>query len=289
MHSFIRLLRLRHWVKNSIIFAPVLFSKQFLNPLILIKAWAGFFGLCAIASLVYLINDFVDIEKDRQHPIKRERPLASGAVRPLEAMVLAVVLVGLAFLPAIILGRQFGLILVLYVINNLLYSLWLKNKVILDAMTIAVGFYLRMLAGVAVCQVIPSAWILLATFFVALFLAFGKRRAELLQLGDEAKVHRTVLGSYTKNFLDQILVILATMIILTYSLYAYSDYARLRFGTEALVYTIPFVIYGIFRYFYLIQNSSRESDPILLLTQDKPSGVCLLLWLISSVLIIYRY
>jgi 4-hydroxybenzoate polyprenyltransferase len=239
-----------------------------------------------VASAAYIHNDIADREADRCHPTKARRPIASGAVRvpAARAVQLALLLVGLG--GAALFDRRVTAILVAYTALNLAYSRWLKHMVVLDVMVIATGFVLRVLAGCAAVAVRPSTWIVLCTFLLALFLGFGKRRHELLVIGDGRDEHRPVLGSYGVGFLDQMISVVSAVTVMCYVMYTVSPDTVALHGTTALVYTVPFVIYGIFRYDFLVYKADQGGSPTTLFLTDRPLLLAVVLWAVTSVVLV---
>lgn len=252
------------------------------------KAVGIFASFCLLSSGVYIFNDIIDAGYDKNHPNKKNRPLAADKISKQAAFLVSCVLIGGAFLSIANIYRPCVWIFAVYLANNIVYSLKLRDIAILDVMSIAVGFILRLLAGASVSSVRPSHWILLTTFFLALFLGFAKRRAEFFVQTENNSQVRLALGGYTRSMLDDILTTLMAVIILCYSLYATSDYAIERFKTENLIYTIPFVIFGVLRYFQRIHLTGQLGDPTEMLIKDKPTLVNLTLWAVVCILIIYR-
>lgn len=287
MNDIVQLLRPRHWVKNLFIFLPPLFSEELTNSHNWLSYISTFLAFCMLASAVYAMNDALDAEQDRQHPHKRTRPVAAGQLTKRSALLTAGVLFVAALAWAYALHKTLFGIMLIYAANNVAYSWRLKHVVILDVMMIAFGFILRMLAGAVFITKPFSPWVFLCTFFLALFLGFAKRRAELSTLVAESWSHQLVLNHYTSYLLDQLLSALMAITILCYSLYASSDYTRERFHSTALLYTIPFVVYGIFRYFQQVQLGNKGEDPGELLFSDTPTLVNILLWGLACFYIIY--
>lgn len=281
-------LRPKQWTKNAFVFAALVFDRQLTQPVALLRTLAGFALFCALSGAVYLLNDLVDREADRNHPQKRHRPLASGTLSVGVARgALGVLLVGGLGL-AWALSPAFGLVALSYLLLNLAYSFWLKHIPLVDVLTIAAGFVLRVQAGVALIQVERfSPWLYVVTTLLALFLGFGKRRAELNLLAEGAGSHRKVLDGYTLPFLDQLLTITSATTIMAYSLYTFSAPNLPR--NHAMMLTIPFVTYGIFRYLYLIQVEQQGGAPEEALLNDRPLQVAILLWGLSVLLIFYIF
>jgi 4-hydroxybenzoate polyprenyltransferase len=290
--ALIEALRPRQWTKNLLVFAGVLFSRQIGDMALVMRALEGFFAFSLVASASYVWNDLRDIEADRQHPKKRHRAIASGRLPVGVARVAAplVLIVGAAL--AWRLGTGFVGVLAGYLLLNLVYTAFLKRQVLLDVFTISVGFVLRAIAGVELLlPVAPgtelSPWLLVCTFFGALFLALSKRRRELAGAGDHASRQREVLEAYTPALLDGLLMVTAAASLMGYALYTIWPGTVAKFGTEALLYTVPFVAYGIFRYLYLVGVTDRTEDPSQVLLTDRPLAVCVLGYLVAVLIILY--
>lgn len=284
--SIFKTMRPKQWTKNVFIFAGLVFDGQLLNPEPFFQTLIGFFLLCFASSTVYLINDIADIDQDRQHPKKKNRPLPSGTLSVQNAAIAAIVLGILTLTISFYLNSLFGALVLTYIIMNLLYSLRLKHVPIIDVMFIASGFVLRVGAGVSLVTVERfSPWLYVCTTLLALFIGFGKRRAELSLLADRANAHRKVLDGYTIPFLDQLIVIVSASTIMAYSLYTFS--AENLPDNHLMMLTIPFVVYGIFRYLYLIQVENAGGAPDEVLITDPPFIVTILGWGLLSVFILY--
>ncbi|MFZ5807849.1 MAG: decaprenyl-phosphate phosphoribosyltransferase [Chloroflexota bacterium] len=290
LRALIKTMRPRQWVKNAFIFAALVFDRQ-LNPAHLnaiLNTLAGFLVFCILSGLVYLINDIADVEADRKHPQKRHRPIASGKLPLPFAVGASIVLPLLIFPLSYALSPRFTLVGLAYFALNLAYSKWLKHLPILDVFAIAAGFVLRVGAGVVLIQVARfSPWLYVVTTLVSLYIGFGKRRAELALLADDAYNHRRVLDGYTIPLLDQLITIVSSATIIAYSLYTFS--APNLPDNHVMMLTIPFVIYGIFRYLYLIQIKHGGGAPEDMLLSDRPLQATILLWGIAVVLIFYIY
>ncbi len=285
----LELLRPKQWIKNLFIFAPLLFAGELLHFEIFIKALIAFFAFCGTSSIVYIINDILDREADKVHKEKKYRPIASGDVSIKEALIFAFILLLITIFLSSKQHLYFGIVLLIYFSLNLLYSIWIKHIVILDVFFISAGFLLRVIAGAVAINVPLSSWMLLTTIFISLFLAISKRRAELVQVDEENIIkQRKVLYHYDTIFLDQMNTIAATGTIICYALYTVSEKAISTFHTENLIYTTPFVIYGIFRYLYLIHIKKLGENPSNILMKDIPLIINIILWFIISVLIIYK-
>jgi 4-hydroxybenzoate polyprenyltransferase len=280
-------LRPAQWSKNCFVLAPLVFAGGLGDAAMVARAATAFAAFSAAASAVYLVNDLRDREKDRLHPRKRERPLAAGTLEPGVAVAAAAVLAGAALATSAVLGTRFGVVLLIYLVLNLLYSLRLKHIVIVDVMVLAFGYVLRVAAGGAAIDVEVSAWILLCTTFFALFLAFSKRRHELLLLEGDASRQRQVLTHYSPTFLDQMINVVTASTLLSYALYTLAPETEEKFGTTALVYTLPFVLFGIFRYLYLVYQVEDERNPTEAVLYDLPSLLNVALWGLSAIAVIY--
>ena len=286
LKALIRAMRPRQWAKNVFIFAALVFDEQLTQPDPLLRTVAGFVLLCLISSAVYILNDIADAEADRQHPTKRNRPIAAGQLSIAAALVFAIALAIFTLSASFALEPGFGWIVTLYFVLNLLYSFWLKHAPIIDVMIIAAGFVLRVAAGVALIEVARfSPWLYVCTTLLALIIGFGKRRAEIILLADGANAHRKVLDGYTIGFLDQLIVVVSASTIMAYSLYTFS--AVNLPSNHLMMLTIPFVIYGVFRYLYLIHVEDAGGAPEELILTDRPLLATLVLWGLLAALILY--
>jgi 4-hydroxybenzoate polyprenyltransferase len=291
--ALIEELRPKQWTKNLLLFAGVMFSRQIGVPGLALRAFEGFVAFSLVASASYLLNDLRDRAADRQHPRKQLRPIASGRLSAGVAVVAAVVLLAAGGGLAWELGQRFLWVLALYLALNLAYTGVLKRQVLLDVFTISTGFVLRAIGGVELLvPVAPgtdlSPWLLVCTFFGALFLALSKRRRELAGAGNQASQQREVLEHYTPELLDGLLMVSAATSLMGYALYTIWPGTVAKFGTEALLYTVPFVAYGIFRYLYLVGVTERTEDPAQVLLTDRPIAICVLGYLAAVLLILYR-
>ena len=288
--ALVRTLRPRQWVKNGLLFAGLVFDRQ-LTPSHLpaiLHTIAGFIIFCLLSGVVYIINDIMDADADRMHPQKRLRPIASRELPVQVAVVVAIVLIVLLCPASYLLSPSFAAIALIYFLSNLAYSKWLKHIPIMDVITIASGFVLRVGAGVSLIQVARfSPWLYVVTTLASLYVGFGKRRAELALLADEANAHRRVLDGYTIPLLDQFITIVSGTTIIAYSLYTFS--APNLPDDHVMMLTIPFVLYGIFRYLYLIQVKHFGGAPEDVLFSDHPLQLTILLWGISVLIIFYAF
>jgi 4-hydroxybenzoate polyprenyltransferase len=287
--KLIALARPKQWMKNLFVFAPILFAGQLLNFDLLFKNVLAFIAFSFTSSVVYIINDIVDIEADRAHKKKRFRPLASGEVNIKEAVIFAIIIAVLAVFILLKLNYVFSIVVVIYVLLNVLYTIKLKHIVILDVFIISLGFMLRVEGGAAAIDVPISSWMILTTMFLSLFLAISKRRAELSAAeNDNVESQRKVLGHYDIPFTDQMNTVAVTGTIICYALYTVSDRTVNIFHTENLIYTTPFVIYGMFRYLYLIHKKNLGENPEQIVTKDLSLIINILLWFAASFAIIYK-
>jgi len=280
-------LRPRQWTKNLILFAGLIFSQNLFDPVLFAKTLYAFFVFCLLSGAVYLVNDLVDIEKDRLHPEKKKRPLASRKLSLKVATGTAIGLPVICLLLSYVLNLQFLLVSISYYLLMLAYSFFLKKQVILDVMTIAFGFVLRALAGAVAIQVEVSSWFLICTILLALFLGLAKRRHELRLLEGGAAAHRESLSSYSPQLLDQLIAAVTSSTILAYALYTQGAETVAKFGHTNLVYTLPFVVYGIFRYLYLMYVHEHGGSPEKVLFSDKPMLANVLLYILVASVILY--
>ena len=283
--ALFKTMRPKQWTKNIFVFAALVFDHKLLEIDFLWRTLAGFGLLCLLSSAVYLVNDLADIEKDRQHPKKRHRPLASGKLRPAAAAAAVIVFMALALPLAFWLDWRFGLIGVIYLAVNLLYSFWLKNVVLIDVLLVALGYLLRVSAGAVLAASLISPWLYTCMTLLALFLGFGKRRGELLLMQADSGNSRRGLAEYSLPFLDELINLVATATIVAYSLYTFS--ADNLPQNHAMMLTIPFVLYAIFRYLYLIHIKGEGGAPDELALTDRPLQVTFALWGVAAVLILY--
>jgi 4-hydroxybenzoate polyprenyltransferase len=285
--GLVRSLRPGQWTKNLIIFGALGLSGRLLDLTSGLYATAAFAIFCVLSGVVYLVNDVADREADRRHPIKMHRPIASGDVPVRIAMAAAVVL-GLGGLAAAYwLRPSFGLLATVYVVLLALYSGPLKHVVIIDVLTIAVGFVLRAAAGAVAIDVEISHWLYILTILLALFLALSKRRHELVLLADRATGHRRILEEYSPYLLDQMISVVTASTIVAYAFYTVSPDTVQKFGTDRLVLTLPFPLYGIFRYLYLVHKKEGGGSPADMLLNDRPLLLCVALWAVTVAIIIY--
>jgi 4-hydroxybenzoate polyprenyltransferase len=280
-------LRPEQWTKNLIVFAALIFGQRLFDPAAAGRSVAAFFVFCALSGVVYLLNDVSDREADRQHPLKRHRPIAAGEVSPSSALIVAAVIAVGALGAAFWLSPAFGWIAVAYLALFVAYTRVLKHVVILDVLTIAIGFVIRAAAGAAAIAVPMSHWLLVCTILLALFLGLSKRRHELTLLAGSASGHRRILEEYNPYLLDQMIGVVTASTLVAYIIYCTSPETTDKFGTANLVLTTPFPIYGIFRYLYLVHQRGAGSPSEVLLT-DRPLVACIALWGLAVIAIIYR-
>lgn len=283
----VRLLRPTQWSKNSVLFAALIFSKHLFVVWDVFLTVLAFAAFCCVSSGAYVMNDLRDCERDRQHPLKSLRPLPSGRVSRGTAVVLALALMTAGLIGATLLDPAFGGLTLLYVVLQVAYTFWLKETVILDVMAIASGFVIRAVAGGVLIHVPVSPWLIICTFLLALFLGFSKRRHELILLDDRATDHRTSLREYSPYFLDQMIAVVTASTVVAYAIYTVSPEVREKLGTEKLYLTIPFVLFGIFRYLYLVHQKEEGGNPTQLLLSDRPLQVDVVLWIATAALLLY--
>ena len=280
-------LRPHQWVKNSLLFGGLIFSRSLSHWDAVSLAVGAFFAFCMASSAVYLLNDLRDLKEDRMHPVKRLRPLASGVISPSIAKAALMILMISSGILAFGLGIGFGMTLSIYVLINLAYSIGLKRVVILDVMIVALCFVLRAVAGAVVIGVKASAWLILCTLMMALLVCFGKRRHEIVLLQANASNHRASLEQYSIQFLDLMMAISGGAALVTYALYTMAEETVQRFGSRGLMLTVPFVVYGVFRYLFLVHLRKDGGDPARLLVSDRPILLNGFLWVSVVCLVLY--
>lgn len=286
--DWLRLLRPRQWVKNGFVLAPLLFSGLLTNTGSIALALLAFLLFCLLASGIYCWNDVADREADRVHPVKRSRPVASGRISVRTAMAVGTTLVAAALAGGFSLDDQLGIVFLLYIGLNIAYSRGLKTVVILDVFAIAAFFILRLLAGCAAIGVVPSVWLLLCGGLFSLYIGFAKRRHELSLLGDGSSTHRAVLEHYDVALLDTMSVILLAVTIVSYIMYTLTSPTALATGGETLSYSTVFVLYGVFRYLYLVHRNHEGGDPTETLLTDRSLLLAVALWLVYCAWAVYR-
>ena len=275
-------MRPRQWTKNMFIFAGIIFSQNLFDLNSFLKVLAGFFIFSFISGCVYIINDINDREEDKKHPVKRYRPIAAGRLSMRQALTTVVLLFLFSITAAFFINRLFGVVTLVYFLLIGFYTFYLKQLVIIDVLTIASGFLLRAVAGVVIVEAFISPWLIVCTVLLALFLALSKRRHEISLLKEDAVSHRSVLEEYSIPFLDQMITIVSSGTIIAYFLYTFSSDKSVY-----LMATVPFVIYGIFRYLYLIHKHKRGGSPESVLLEDRPLLINIIFWALTAVFILY--
>jgi 4-hydroxybenzoate polyprenyltransferase len=287
VRAVVKSMRPAQWTKNLFVFAALVFAQKFFSGPLLLRTAGAFLAFCLISGAFYIFNDLRDREEDRAHPKKSQRPIAKGEIRPPEAMALFMVLAAIALSAAFFLQRGFFLAVLVYFFLQVAYSLKLKQVVILDIFVIAAGFVIRVVAGGLVIAVPISSWLLICTTLLALLLSMGKRRHELVFLEDKAAEHRPILKEYSAYLLDQMIAVVTASTLIAYCLYTISQETVEKFGTAHLVWTAPFVLYGIFRYLYLVHLKGKGGSPEEFILQDKPMLLNILLWIGAVIIVLY--
>ena len=284
----LKTMRPKQWAKNVFVLAAIVFDRQLTDINALAVTIGGVIIFCLLSSTVYIFNDIADVEGDRQHPKKRHRPIASGKLPITTARIAAIAILVICFPAAYFLSPNFALIAVIYFIMNLLYSTWLKHIPLIDVMIIATGFVLRVVAGVSLVQVERfSPWLYVCTSLLALFIGFGKRRSELVLLAEGANSHRKVLDGYTIELLDQLIVMVCGSTLMAYTLY--TVFAPNLPDNNAMMLTIPFVLYAMFRYLYMVQVKAAGGAPEDLVMTDRPLQASIALWGTAVLIIFYLF
>ncbi|MCP4608687.1 MAG: decaprenyl-phosphate phosphoribosyltransferase [Planctomycetes bacterium] len=284
--KFLQIMRPLHWTKNMFVFAGLIFGHKLNEPLALGRAIGGFVSFCLAASAVYILNDIIDRQRDCLHPEKCKRPIASGRVTIGLAVVVAVLCAATAIIAAFLLGRAFAAIILIYIVLMVFYSLLLRRIMILDCVVIATGFCLRAVAGAVVVDVFISPWLIICTFALCLFLAFGKRRGEIALLQQDGESFRNTLTGYTTELLAHMINVTSGLAVVCFLLYAMDDRTLQAFGNNHLVYTTPLVLYCIFRFSSLIQTG-KYLGPVEFILHDLPFQIGFIVWIIASVVIVY--
>ncbi len=279
-------MRPKQWTKNLFVFAGIIFSFKFTEPLLIFKTLAAALVFCGVSGAVYIINDIYDYEKDRRHPEKCKRPIASGRLSIPRAKGAFVFVLLCSMIAALVLGTGFFIACAFYFFMNLAYSMRLKNYVIFDVLIISIGFVLRAMAGALVIDVQISAWLLVCTLFLALFLALCKRRNELVLMEERAVKHRLVLAEYTPMLVDAMIMVATTATVMSYSIYTVSPTGAYHLGTRYMYLTIPLVIFGIFRYLYLVHSKGLGGAPEQVLLKDKPIIADIMMWITLTVILL---
>lgn len=283
----VRSLRVQQWIKNLFVFAPLIFSQNVFNLPLLVRTMFAFILFCILSGAAYILNDIQDLEEDKLHPVKSRRPLASGRLNKNHAFFACILLVLLGLVGAYFLDIHFFIALLIYFILQIAYSSWLKHIVIIDVFLVATGYLIRVIAGGLAIGVQISPWLFICTILIALFLALSKRRHELVLLDKNAEAHRPILKEYTPQLLDQMISVVTASTVISYCLYTVSSETIAKFGTTNLLFTVPFVLYGIFRYLYLVHQKDEGGSPEALIIKDKPLLVDLFLWIATAMLILY--
>jgi len=287
VRAVVKSMRPAQWTKNLFVFAALIFAQKFFSVPLLFRTAGAFLTFCVISGAFYIFNDLRDREEDRAHPKKSQRPIAKGEISPSEALVLFFVLAAAGLIAAFFLQRGFFLTVLVYFFLQVAYSLKLKQVVILDIFVIAAGFVIRVVAGGLVIAVPISSWLLICTTLLALLLSMGKRRHELILLEDKAIEHRPILKEYSAYLLDQMIAVVTASTLIAYCLYTISQETVDKFGTSHLVWTAPFVLYGIFRYLYLVHLKGKGGSPEEIIIQDKPMLLNIVLWIGAVILVLY--
>lgn len=287
MFDHLRALRPHQWIKNGFVFGPLIFARRLMDVEAVQDSLWAVVAFSAVASAIYLLNDVMDYDRDRQHPKKCLRPIAAGKVKKRTALVLAATLAPAGLAVAWTLGIATMTVIGMYLIMNLLYSTLLKHVVLVDVFVIAIGFLMRVVAGALAIQVGVSAWLLVCTLFVALLLAFGKRRGEAMELGADAAAHRGTLAEYGATFIDTAVASLAAMTVMSYALYTIDPAVMKRLGTDALVLTVPLVLFGVMRYLFVLHHRGLGASPTQLVLKDTGMKVVVALWLVTCIVAIY--
>ncbi len=287
-NQVLKLIRIPQWIKNLFVFVPLVFSLNLFRGDYFLTSLLGFAAFCLTSSIVYIINDITDVEADRAHPKKKNRPIASGRISSKQGLVITLFLGIAAAVVCLFTDMNFVLLLILFFLINVLYSVKLKHIVLLDIFSIAAGFLLRVLAGAIIIKVVISSWLILTTMFISLFLAVMKRHSELEVVAEGSNTEtRKVLAFYSLNFADQIATVAAAGVIICYALYTVAERTITVFGTENLIYTTPFVVFGIFRYMYLVYMNKQGENTTQLLISDVQMIITVILYAAVTLLIIY--
>ena len=287
--NYLKLIRISQWIKNFFVFVPLLFSQHLFDKDFFITALLAFVVFCLASSFIYVINDIIDIAADKAHPVKKNRPLPSGLISKQSAYIVAIVLAVVIIIVLLQLNEEFNVFVIAFVLLNIFYSFWFKHIVILDVFSIALGFSIRVLAGAVVISVPISSWLILTTMFISLFLGVMKRHSELILVAEsENAPSRKVLSQYSLNFADQMATVAAAGVIICYALYTVSERTLSSFGTENLIYTTPFVVYGIFRFMYLEYISNKGDNTTKIVFSDLQIILTVIIYTVTTVLIIYK-
>ncbi|AWH76670.1 decaprenyl-phosphate phosphoribosyltransferase [Clostridioides difficile] len=278
--DYIKLMRIKQYIKNFFVFSAIIFSNNILNINLFLNTFIAFVCFCLMSSSVYALNDSIDMDKDKKHPKKCNRPVASGRISKKSANILFVVLALISVCLSTVVSFNLSIILSLYLINNILYSLKLKNIILLDVFSISLGFILRVYAGCVAISVSLSNWIILCTFFLSLYLALGKRKKEIETLRDDAVEHRKILEDYDIENLNQMMIVILSSTIVCYALYSTSNPEK-----PHMIFTTIFVVYGVLRYNYII-NTTNENNPTDIVLKDNALKINVILWIITCLIIL---
>ena len=284
--KFLQVMRPLHWTKNMFVFAALVFGSKLNDSSAIVSAIAGFSCFCLASSAVYILNDIIDRKRDRLHPEKSKSPIAAGSLKVNSALILSILCTTVSIIVSYILNPTFVAIILIYIVLMVLYSLLLRKVMILDCVVISTGFCLRAIAGAVVVGVFISPWLIICTFALCLFMAFGKRRSEIALLEEDSESFRNTLAGYTPELLAHMIDVTSGLAVVCFLLYAMDDRTLQVFGNNHLVYTTPLVLYCIFRFSSLIQTG-KYPDPVQLIFRDLPFQIGFILWVIASVVIIY--
>ncbi len=284
--KYLQVMRPLHWTKNIFVFAALIFGHKLNEPLAVGRAIGGFFCFCLAASAVYILNDIIDRHRDRLHPEKCKRPIASDGVKVSSAVILSILCAAIAIIASFILRPTFASVILIYIVLMVFYSMLLRRIMILDCVVISIGFCLRAVAGAVVLEVFISPWLIICTFALCLFLAFGKRRGEIALLQEDSELFRNTLSGYTTELLAHMINVTSGLAVVCFLLYAMDDRTLQTFGNNHLVYTTPLVLYCIFRFSSLIQTG-KYLGPVQLIFNDLQFQIGFVTWVIASVLIVY--
>lgn len=287
LKEFIRTMRPKQCTKNLIVFAAIIFGQKLYDTDAIVRCVLAFICFCVISGCGYVFNDILDLERDKSHPQKKNRPIADGRLKVLPSSLLSIILITIVLCLSFLLRYQFGFVLLGYSILTVCYSLWLKNIVIIDVLALSMGFVFRVVGGAIVIPVVISPWLVGCTMLLALFISLGKRRHELVLLESGASSHRSILKEYTPAFIDEMIAAVTGSTLIAYSFYAFSPEVQKKLGVHYLPVTILFVIYGVFRYLYLVHQKSAGGSPEVDIIKDKPLLINIILWVVAVIIIVY--
>lgn len=285
--NVLKAMRPRQWGKNIFIFVALVFSKNVFNVEMFLTALSAFFIFCFLSGGIYIFNDIIDKEKDRLHPLKSKRPIASGELSENNAYIFMFFLIIISILASFFININFAYISILYILIQVFYSISLKNVVILDIFCVSSGFFLRVIAGALAIIVPVSSWLLICTFFVSVFITLAKRRHEILILEETAGEHRKVLRDYNTLLLDQMISVVTSSTVVSYAVYTLSEETIAKMHTTNLKYTIPFLLFGIYRYLYIVYLKKEGGSPESIFFKDLPFQINMILYVVSVILILY--